>query len=30
MINAQIQESISGIVVAKAFRQERAIHTHLP
>ena len=25
-INAQIQESISGIVVAKSFRQERAIH----
>jgi len=25
-INAQIQESISGIVVAKAFRQERAIY----
>jgi ATP-binding cassette subfamily B protein len=26
-INAQIQESISGITVAKSFRQERAIHT---
>lgn len=26
-INAQIQESISGIVVAKSFRQERAIYT---
>ena len=26
MINAQIQESISGIVVAKSFRQERAIY----
>lgn len=26
VINAQIQESISGIVVAKAFRQERAIY----
>jgi ABC-type multidrug transport system fused ATPase/permease subunit len=25
-INAQIQESISGIVVAKSFRQEQAIH----
>jgi ATP-binding cassette subfamily B protein len=26
-INAQIQESISGIMVAKSFRQERAIYT---
>ena len=26
-INAQIQESVSGIVVAKSFRQERAIYT---
>ena len=25
-INAQIQESVSGIMVAKSFRQERAIH----
>ena len=25
-INAQIQESVSGIVVAKSFRQERAIY----
>jgi ATP-binding cassette, subfamily B, bacterial len=27
LINAQIQESISGIIVAKAFRQERAIYS---
>ena len=26
LINAQIQESISGIVVAKSFRQEQAIY----
>lgn len=27
IINAQIQESISGIIVAKSFRQERAVYT---
>jgi len=27
-INAQIQESISGIMVAKSFRQEQAVHLH--